>query len=148
MNSSSSKFLVFGDVRIKASNIKDYGISNESNNYLNYIEEINKDIQKLQSRISDEKEDRNKNNGKFVGSFYSMQHYINYGDTSYVKEEYEKKVAKRDEYMNYLDYTYAMQGKLEYLYITTYQNDNYKFYSYESDFDIKEKLQEIDNVLC
>lgn len=33
------------------------------------------------------------------------------------------------------------------LYVTTYQGDNYRFREYLIDFDIDEKMQEIDNLL-
>ena len=32
----------------------------------------------------------------------------------------------------------------DYLYVTTYQNDNYRFYETEVPFDIREKCSEID----
>ena len=37
--------------------------------------------------------------------------------------------------------------KVEYLYVTTYQNDNYKFYANSEDFDIFEKCEELDKWL-
>lgn len=46
---------------------------------------------------------------------------------------------------------YKLKGRekkiTEYLYITTYQNDNYRFYQDEVDFDIREKLNLLDSYL-
>lgn len=42
----------------------------------------------------------------------------------------------------------CVEGGGDYLYVTTYQNDNYRFYQKEVAFDIKEKFAQLDKYLA
>lgn len=39
-------------------------------------------------------------------------------------------------------------NNLYYLYIATFQNDNYSFYNLNGNFDIWDKLNKLDSLLC
>ena len=117
IESKKSTFIAFDDIRIKASNIKSYGISSE---YLYF------------KKIYDEKF-YEKGLGKMLGMVYNVWN----GKTSSqgVKTIYAA------------DFKKYVSKEIEYLYVTTYQNDNYKFYECNVSFDIREKMKEIDDCM-
>lgn len=98
-----SGFVVFGDTRIRKSNIKTYGIASETIVYEEYVEP-----EKLQGWLD----------------LFSR---IQYRDFEFEKGGY-KSVSK----------------EVKYLYVTTFQGDNYRFIESEVPFDIHEKCEELD----
>lgn len=104
----SSTFVSFGNIRLKASNIKDYGISS------GYVEiTVNKpmdDSLKLLSAV-----------------FFTVPYLIDLAKT------------------NGNPHTKVKEKQLkQYLYVTTYQNEYYKFWEHEVDFDVVSKSKELD----
>ena len=120
------KFIQFGGTRIKLSNIKNYGISYEAYEVKRppTQTEINRGIK----RAEDRKKKRKKWDilGKFVDEV----------DVAYLSSNYYKEERSRPE-----------NKKQYYLYVTTYQNDNYKFYEDEVSFNIRDKVKELDKYL-
>ncbi len=125
MDTKKTKFIKFGNERIKASNIKSYGISNDSANYLAMVKQRDESIHDWASLL-------------LAHPYNSVS-----AERSLENAEESKKALINSE-----AYELAMNNKLMYLYITTYQNDNYTFYQYNSEFDIYEKMDEIDEILC
>lgn len=112
-------FIQFGEVRIKISNIKTYGIGKETTYFEKEKEYEKRDRSPLQQTLT----------GVLKG----------------LKFFYEATGAPGDANKKN---TVIIEKESKYLYITTYQKDNYKFYDYKVDFDIDSKLQELDNFLA
>ncbi|OAA90656.1 cold-shock protein [Clostridium ljungdahlii] len=167
INNKKSSIIILGDVRIKSSNIKNYGITKKQFPYEKIYE-----IQEIQ--------------GKLARFLHGEIEYVWKGKTQMISEaRYKNLKAINDKekihqpgcmpfrvdrdgicstYLKYIDsngriieskiYTnesdnddppYVMKD-IECLYITTYQNDNYLFRKDESSFDINEKCEEIDKI--
>ena len=124
-------FIKFGDDRIKLSNIKDYGIADGS-------EELLKRLKSLEYNLAS-----------------NEQHLDSCKNTEYLKEmvpcaqmRYDDSKEEVEKLKQSIFYKQALANDLKYLYITTYQNDNYRYYLCECDFDINEKLAILDKYLC
>lgn len=167
---TENKFIAINDVRIKASNIKNYGVS-EDTKYLAAVYKIKYESIGFifsHTEYSKEKTDKKvvidkneydwiKNNGEspIYGLFDEDDSNVYIGDSANVPEGVIcHAIEKRtDQY----GFTYAGDTmikatpedvwceKKKYLYITTYQNDNYKFY--ENEIDIDEVMKKIDECL-
>lgn len=189
-----SRFIAFQDVRIKISNIKNYGIKNDSidffkkieqsktyiSNYEDkikecdlYIERLNKEIVELGGNPEDYENDIEVINSEYIIlSDYTISKknlYTGKYPSCYSKEEIlngilkdrncalivkrknlllkEDCISNKNGYEAQIEYKLAKNNKLEYLYITTYQNDNFKFYAHMCDFDIRDKIHEMDKLL-
>lgn len=129
------------NVRIKLNNIKNYGSSSEERYYLPvYIE-------------------KKSTSSKFLVRLFSASTFILDGKVEISEEkahtlERDESVPKlirsdnndiEDHSYETVDRTDLIYGKERYLYITTYQKDNYIFY--ESETDIDEVLKELDGYL-
>lgn len=128
--SQTKKFIAFDDVRIKLSNIKNYGIRTWDEEY-----EYTFTKEEMKRRESERKE----RDGKFLTgvqntvSIISLINAAAGGEFGWVTprlEPTEKRKMRRKK-----------------LYVTTYQNDNYEFYDNEVRFDIDKKLKELDEQL-
>ncbi|WP_302327826.1 cold shock domain-containing protein [Enterocloster lavalensis] len=121
-NNISNIFVVFDNVRIKKNNIKTYGISKRAVNMDYYT------YRKLYpaSKSSDD----------FGKGFMSnvLKFLTEYGEEQ--REEYFKNTSE--------SCGCAASPVRDYLYVTTYQGDNYEFLDYKSNFNIYEKLAELD----
>ncbi len=122
VDAKKTKFIKFGNNRIKASNIKSYGIYNHSEHYLCSI----------RSKI--ESLDRTIAQGEVFHNLYGR----------------EKKAAEEEKERLRNDKVYALakDNKLMCLVISTYQNDCYEYYQYNCGFDIYKKMDELDEILC
>lgn len=117
-------FIRIGDTRIKLSNIKDYGIADGSEEILEEAEDLQYDLK----------------------SVYAIP--IPARAQYYFDNEYSQKQTNLEKYTSTKRYKRAKKGEAKYLYITTYQGDNYQFYECEVDWNIYHKLEELDNYLC
>lgn len=171
--SKASKFVTFGDIRIKASNIKNYGIASE-NQYGVYVYKDSSTSSFLGVHVPK----YNKSNeiiwiDKDEWFFYSSKERFNSWDSDIVKNtngEYLS-VHMFDEDAKELKWFYGCVCKnnlghvfempysnnprenlvcktKEYLYVTTYQRDNYRFFDDSAPFDIHEKGKELDEIFA
>lgn len=157
---SHSIFVKFDDIRIKASNIKNYGIIDESDailkrykslwdswvNAQEYEADINSALGKKKLY------DKEILDSKAIGILAAPPSAV--FEANYIKkcESAKSNVQyfynKLQELENSQDYLVAQRKDLKCLYVTTYQNDNFKFYQHQSAFNIFEKLAELDRILC
>lgn len=187
--SSYSQFIALGDMRIKCSNIKEYGIQNQSEDFLkqyDYAEQIERYDRELASYTQQiqfcydeilslggsEADAHRLLNASEIGyhltgmlprkNSITGQYDLNRETVldSLMKEKskliYLRDIASENkqkyvqEFSELRDsdtYKLAVQGKLESLYIITYQKDEYILDAHDCGFDIREKLQEIDQYL-
>lgn len=147
------KMIILGNTRIRLSNIKNYGISSGK---------------KYKQKIYNRKEEINP-----IGFVATIVSLLEGGErsgveTKYVYEwskEWRDDLSKKEiEELNGALLYWKDDGTIgatrnvsatssdiveyreEYLYITTFQNDNFVFWESEVSFDIQEKLKEIDNM--
>jgi hypothetical protein len=179
MNENQS-FIVFGDSRIKLSNIKNYGINTESIYYQKvYVKKTTKKKESILffnwTSTKDEwvyeghkvnicESDYNKAISSFTHdtSVVYKLGYFSKGDkclvfsTLYVQGEpvgkdYVEKAAPEDGVYQFNEKATKEDFLTEnekYIYITTYQNDNFKFYSKDMVGSLENKLSELDKYLC
>ncbi|MDZ5724613.1 MULTISPECIES: cold-shock protein [unclassified Acetobacterium] len=107
-------FISFGDINLKISNIKDYGLGHDIGE-----EEYEEDVhftagEKVISGLF--------GIGLLAGGSFDGFSLL---DTSDRKVKQKRPV------------------KIKYLYVTTFQNDNYRFYKRDVSFDINQKYQEL-----
>lgn len=160
MNELKNKVIILGDVRIKIGNIKNYGIAYENRLYwkvyrrkkVSFWKELfgfqeyewKKEIRRIKDNeyyesvfVSD--------NGNLLNEQKVQRRYLNEDDLpgSDLKIAGKNCVDKEELWAS----NAMLLRKDKYLYITTYQNDNFVFFGCESDFDIDEKCNELDNIL-
>ena len=169
MQSCRNKFLIFDDVRIKLGNIKSYGISDELRYYEKLYTKVyrkkvgwldgllgntfdliwNGEVELIDSqryfflglRNADDRQDCQNIHVDNIDWYYSE-----YGNT------YKKIIDGKNIIYHRLSQYYAtleevIEKHIRYLYIETYQNDNFRFYEDEVSFDIVSKCKEIDKIL-
>ena len=167
-------FVQFGNLRIKTNNIKSYGISSKTFYFEQIFEEYYRKtattsigifFENLVGGVADVKP-----------SEYGFEEidYERYLDIKSGREIKRRVYAKKGDQihfkhystLNYRDetiYTVPADGiytvdfytvpedvvaeTYSYLYVTTYQGDNYQFYENEVDFDIYNKCKELDELL-
>ena len=147
-------FIEFGSVRIKLSNIKNYGISSIPTHYAKVFEkrqyEVNKytlfgerSVKKWGLVDTGERIRLDESSGdlsRMVNSrIYSYRRCLKVNgniirvNPSFAETwEYNDAIERRD---------------IEYLYVTTYQNENYRFVEDEVEFDIHKKCEELDEYM-
>lgn len=144
-------FLIIGRNRIKLSNIKTYGISSR----VFYYQKVNK--------VEEE-----------CWFIFRYTYHRWHGDTIMLDNNKQERIRKMNtgEPMEVKNtgslgmLVFDNNGEIEeksgiepnegdifgkkhkYLYITTYQNENYRFYDFDVDFDVEEKCKEIDDKFC
>lgn len=134
IETKKSTFIAFDDIRIKTSNIKNYGISSE----VFYFKKIYERVEIPKTGIA-----------KALGIGTWKDVWNGKTETNGIKIERFKEPNVR--YGSIVDY-YPLrrdyvEKTIEYLYVTTFQNDNYKFYECNVSFDIREKMKEIDDCM-
>lgn len=118
-------FITLGDIRIKLTNIKDYGMSSEIRNIpIPGSDTENKTF--LDSKVANNIFTALKVFSALGKDARTVGHAFD--DTAYSTLKYEDK-------------------KFDILYITTYQKDNYRFSEYNASFNIHEKLEELDKYM-
>lgn len=156
-NDKKKKFLRIGDTRIKVGNIKDYGIEYETVFY----EKVYTKTRKAYSKTMDVAL-RLAGFGKPISNPESDYDLAWDGETVRIDEirYLELSSELRKTYKMVLDdngvakemvgfnatIKDVVEKECKYLYLTTYQNDTYKFYETDVDFDLEEKCNEIDKI--
>lgn len=126
------KFITIGNERIKASNIKNYGISEES-------------------RLVIIKETRNYIKGKLTiieEILYEAPSMITGDDYNLIEQfEVRNSLLKEKPSLSFNGLSKNLESSkiYRYLYITTFTKDNYIFYEY--DYNIDQLLEELDEQL-
>ncbi len=145
-NNSKPEFLRIGDSRIKLSNVKIYGIERDES-ILNYAKNCENGITNLTKECDRCKEAYRLEKAGDQARGYSYGHPCRdrYED---VQEKLNKEKNEYAELIESVPYKLALKGNLRYLYIETYQGNSYKFYEYECDWDLDEKLALLDKYLC
>lgn len=118
------KFMLFGDVRIKVTNIKNYGIDSWEEAYEYKFTKKEMDERKKSQGIGEK---------TLIGLLNVMSAVSSFSDGFsgfYGLSESEKRYRARKK-----------------LYVTTYQNDNFEFIDKFANFDIDEKIKELDEEL-
>lgn len=126
-------FIQFGNVRVKLNNIKNYGISTCDAYYIKQYEWHKRD---------QKKEERKKSLLEYF--FEPTGEYRWNGKTEYVSTDEEEAQRIKGEKYYWVDKVEIEKRQQNYLYITTYQGDNFQFVEKEADFDIFEKCKELD----
>lgn len=152
IDSKKPTFIAFGDVRIKTSNIKNYGIASTTRYYVKVYE--------YTPSASDSWVKQNlsmkaySNSWKYTGidaempeELYLRHKAKNFSNgRKYIKWEGEIKQSETKCPLPLSESDFLVKN-ISYLYVTTYQNDNYEFREGDVDFDIKEKCKEIDRCM-
>lgn len=155
-------FISLGNVRIKLSNIKNYGIS-ICNSYYYKVYEFDSELAK---RIAEES---SKKRGLFraMSNFFSDRPYEWRGKKIYIASFSKEVALKRAGIDPYDAHDYSprsyrqepdgtlerdyfddfLEVKEKYLYISTYQDDNFQFPEGAVDFNIFDKCKEIDSYM-
>ncbi len=125
-------FIKLGNDRIKISNIKDYGIYDDSDSLLSEFKRNEKWIIDHELDLRQLKNDERTYWNLIPGREYELN---------------EKK-REQKELENSIRYQNALRHNLICLYLTTYQGNYYKYYECLEDWDINEKLKLLDTYLC
>lgn len=156
-------FIQFGNIRVKLSNIKNYGIDTCNSYYCKVYEYSPELAQKIEN-------DNRKQRGLFkvLSTIFSEEPYEWKGEkiyiASFLKEFALKAVGINpddpDDHRQGYAYIRKPDGTLEldkeddfleikenFLYVKTYQNDSFEFPEGEVDFNIFEKCKEIDSYM-
>lgn len=170
----NSKFIKLGNIRIKASNIKDYGISQK----IIYYQKIYKQnyMYKTQYKILKAKVVNYVDTGMWYKIDEERYEKLNNKESIFlhiIKANKGECIGKNRDSQGHLYYIYAPHEGVfdlnehcslaemghsinpddvkkeveDYLYITTYQGDYYQFYKSKENFDIYDKLKELDHEL-
>ena len=134
IESKKPSFIAFDDIRIKTSNIKNYGISSEVFYFKKIYDKIpcENGLAKLLGCVDTVWNGETEKNGIKIEEFRNPK-------VTYTHNQgYKNYLPLREDYV---------EKTIEYLYVTTYQNDNYKFYECDVSFDIREKMKEIDDCM-
>lgn len=146
---NKKNFIQFGEIRIKASNIKSYGLAKGTHSV--YYEQLYKEdkIHPIERAI-----------GVVMAadglaeSFLGSRGSEAFGEGLDMAFSDKKTVKDRLVKIDYLKYCDLSEEKRvckeeinDYLYVTTYQKDNHTFYENDVSFNIRNKLQEIDNCM-
>lgn len=126
---NQKSFIRLGDVRIKLSNIKDYGIENDSQRYIENIDSLRDEVNELNELIGEYKE-KSPTYDSLINKNLKKIEAINIEISSRETAE---------------EYSLAVEKNLRFLYVTTYQEDHYRFYAHNASFDIYQKLNELDS---
>lgn len=147
-------FIKLGNIRIKLSNIKNYGISYTSRERLKIISKEEFEKLKKEEQINNSKKRLNKiKRPKNIKEKILKKIPFRNIPTSEYQKSYEK---YREEYTHRYQNASAEYKKnyfelenysIPYLYITTYQNDNYKFHEDKVSFNVRDKMKELDKYL-
>lgn len=155
INHTVKKIIKLGSTRNRLSNIKNYGISSERRYYQKvYHSTPNRD--NLWNRLIMRTNHRYEGMEKDITYYYMTYSgdkeligkllYVKKGDP-YLSENKEQTIAEEDGVYRsaypIFENDDIRAHNLRYLYVTTFQNDNYTFY--ENEIDIDQKLEKLDN---
>ena len=133
-NAKMKKFLRIGNTRVRVGNIKDYGIEYETFFYEKVY------TKKAYSKLTWDGETVLIDEIRYLELELSSELRKTYklvlDDNGVAKEMVGFIATLKD----------VLEKKCKYLYLTTYQNDTYVFYETDVDFDLEEKLNELDEI--
>ena len=140
IESKKPTFIAFGDVRIKTSNIKNYGIASGIRWYAKVYQYLPSKSDALLDKMFGLR-------WKWCGDIIELSK--NGNGYRYIKSKRDGKIKQgnRDYGAGYMSESDYIKKDIPYLYVTTYQNDNYEFWEDEVKFDIKAKCKEIDDCM-
>ena len=148
------RIVILGDIRIRAKSIKNYGIATKQR-YYEKIYNCRTELRhflfgQYDATILEWKGDKraiSQDNFNFYKSSVTSSEWKAINGRGYVRhrvyKDDEGKIVSSNEEANDKDF---FIGKEAYLYITTYQKDNFIFFESEAGFDIREKCKEIDKI--
>src|SRR5690625_73222 len=129
LNENKPIFIALGDVRIKLSNIKNYGL----------------DIETIEELVSEEKiyyTKGEKISNRVGGTLLGILGAAAGG------AEGAASLASKGKWGDHYVHRKTKNIKYNVLYITTYQGDNFRFHQKYVDFDIEKKMDELDRYFC
>lgn len=131
-NDKMKKFLKIGNTRVKVGNIKDYGIGYETFFYEKVY------TKKSYSKLTWDGETVRIDEIRYLelSSELRKTYKLVLDDNGVAKEMVGFIATLKD----------VLEKKCKYLYLTTYQNDTYIFYETDVDFELEEKLNELDEI--
>ena len=130
-----SSFISLGNVRIRISNIKNYGIAKGEKYYIKVYEHSTSSCDSFFSQVILDRYE-------WHGLKKEVKNPNCWGGKKIIKSRSgEIKPTNRDLYSRKDD---IIIEHVDYLYITTFQGDNYRFYETDVSFNIYDKCQEID----
>lgn len=143
----NNKMIFVGNVRIRANNIKNYGIANNTR----YFEKIYYKVKRVEGSFWEEWW-----NNRPLYEWTWQGEYVEVGKKRYDNREKYRQCNRKTKDSNG-QITYISEHltesdfeirKEKCLYITTYQKDNFVFWESESKFDIFAKCKEIDDIFA
>lgn len=162
------KFIILGDVRIRVNNIKNYGISSKQRAYEKIYTLIEEEYNRsgLSKRLLGKTGYKRKLEWNGELELLDDDRYEELekasrnssSDRNVCYKLYRKKGSEEIRGFNRLD-VFSVNGSIsadmrdvvfrkdKYLYITTFQRDNYVFFDCEEDFDISDKCRELDGLV-
>ncbi len=120
------QFIKVGNARIKISNIKNYGIAEDKEEYYSELTECMGRISEIELYLRDN-----------PGEAYAFS----------LRRTFQQQLNELERRKKELERMLEEIKDFEYLYITTYQGDNYKIYQHEVEYSIKEILEILDEML-
>src|SRR5690625_4245970 len=129
LNENKPKFIALGDVRIKLSNIKNYGLDYET------IEEL---VSEEKFYYTKGEKISNRVGGTLLGILGAAAGGAEGAAALASKGKWSDHYVERT--------TENVEYKI--LYITTYQGDNFRFHQKYESFNIEEKMKELDRYFC
>lgn len=126
-----SGFITFGSVRIKAKNIKSYGLAKCDQTITEKIPEKERD--EMRTHLGEGEK-------VAIKALYTVAAVAEHGVLGLSMLGMNLDEKEPPEYREKTVYD-------DYLYVTTFQGDNYQFEKHHVSFDIYKKLEEIDNCL-
>lgn len=164
MKDKRGKFILLGNTRIKIGNIKDYGISSKMKDYEKIYEVVersggivlkfllgniklvwNGEVEKITADRWNELSESSKHSQEVRNEH--VRYWYEYTYKRYKNEKGEVVTANDLGAVATLENS-VVEKEIKYLYITTFQNDNFRFYEDEVDFSIIDKCNELDSLLC
>lgn len=137
-NNSPSKFITCGNTNIRLNNIKQYGLGQYA---ILYEKVFREDMKEKRYKFEDE--------WQYCGeiSIEYLDLYISDVETSVLVRKSDTEEPTYNSLLRKKRREVFEIKRKKYLYITTYQNDNFTFKETEVDFDIYEKYNEICNAM-
>ncbi len=143
--SIEDRIVILGDIRIRAKSIKNYGIATKQR-YYEKVYDCRTERRHFLffDYYADVLEWKGDKRAISDSNYYDYKNSVKHFNGRHrVYKDDEGKIVSSNEEANDKDF---FIGKEAYLYITTYQKDNFIFFESEAGFDIREKCKEIDKI--
>lgn len=138
----SRKVIAFGNQRIFADNIKDYGIAKKTA----YLEKVYDIECQVRGKVFVHYERNCRWNGDLVKVDKSRYEDCVAGYSNYILVNTNEGIKESSNYAIQVNTRQSVIcNKVKYLYVTTYDNKNYTFIEGSVNFNIYQKCKELDN---